>query len=138
MTFSDAARALLELPAFATLTTLRPDGAPHTTIMWYRLADETLRMIAPASAAKVHNLARDPRLSVVVTHPENGYHYLELRGRAELVRDDAAARAELRRIAARYIGDRADAFTDALSDAPRVLIVVRPERVRHHAGSPPA
>jgi hypothetical protein len=128
--FDEAQSAFLDLPGFAKLATLGQDGSPHLTAMWHRCAGDTLRMIAPASAVKVRNIASDPRVSVIIDHPSNGYEYLELRGHAELVRDDAAARAELRLIAARYIGERADAFVDALSAEPRVLIVVHPRRVR--------
>jgi PPOX class probable F420-dependent enzyme len=129
---SDRARALLEQSAFAKLTTLAPDGAPQMTVMWYRLEGEELRMIAPASAVKARHLARDPRAVVIVDAPGDGYTYVELRCRAEIVRDDAAARRELREIAARYIDERADAFVAGLSADPRVLLVLRPERVREH------
>ena len=130
----ERSRTFLDLPGFATLATIGPDGSPHLTVMWHRCDGEALRMIAPASAIKVRNLSNDPRTSVVVDHPSNGYEYLELRGHADLVRDDAAARRELRLIAARYVGDRADAFVDALSVDPRVLIVIHPRRVRAHLG----
>ena len=137
MPFRDEERALLDMQAFAKLTTLMEDGAPQTTVMWYRRDGNTLRMIAPASALKVRNIARDSRISVVIDNPSNGYHYVQIRGKADVVRDDAAARAELRRIAARYIADQADAYVDRLSRDPRVLLVIHPERVRLHAGSPP-
>jgi PPOX class probable F420-dependent enzyme len=137
MPFQDAERSLLDEPAFAKLTTLMEDGAPQTTVMWYRRVDDTLTMIAPAHVLKVRNIARDSRVAVVIDDPSNGYHYLQIRGKADVVRDDAAARAELRQVATRYVGDRADAYVDGLSDDPRVLIVIHPERVRLHAGTPP-
>jgi PPOX class probable F420-dependent enzyme len=129
---SDRTRALLEQPAFAKLTTLDANGAPQMTVMWYRLTGDELRMIAPASAVKARHLARDPRAAIIVDAPDDGYTYVELRCRAEVVHDDAAARRELREIAARYVGERADAFVAGLSADPRVLLVLRPERVREH------
>lgn len=129
---SEAERDFLELSGFAILATLHADGSPHLTKMWHRCVGDTLRMIAPANAIKVRNLSDEPRVSVIIEHPSNGYDYLELRGHAEIVRDDRSARAELRLIAARYVGERADAFVDALTADPRVLIVIRPERVRGH------
>jgi len=131
----DRTRAFLDLPGFATLATNGSNGSPHLTVMWHRCDGDALRMIAPASAVKVRNLSNDPRTSVVIGHPSNGYEYIELRGHAELIRDDAAARAELRPIAARYIGDRADAFVAGLSAEPRVLIVIHPRQARGHFGS---
>jgi PPOX class probable F420-dependent enzyme len=132
--FDDEQRAFLDLSGFAVLGTVGRDGSPHLTKMWHRCADDTLRMIAPASAVKVRNLSANSQVSVVIEHPSNGYDYLDVRGHAEVVRNDSAARAELRLIAARYIGERADAYVDALSADPRVLIVVRPRVVRGHIG----
>jgi PPOX class probable F420-dependent enzyme len=128
---------LLEAPAFAKLATLMPDGAPQNTVMWFRREGGTLRMIAPAAARKARNLARDPRVSIVIDDPRNGYRYLDIRGRATVVLDDGQAREELRRIAARYIGASADAYVDSLSADARVLIVIHPESVRRHHGNPP-
>lgn len=137
MSYSEADRDLLEGPAFAVLTTLAADGSPQSTVMWYRLDGDEVRMIAPAASVKARHVARDGRVTVVVTDPANPYAYVEIRGQAGLVRDDAAARAELRRIAARYIGERAERYAQSLSADPRVLIVVRPERVRGHHSQPP-
>jgi PPOX class probable F420-dependent enzyme len=133
---SENERELLEKPGFAALALQLPGGALQNTIMWYRVDEDTLRMIAPAASAKARALQRSPQVAVAVHDPDNSYDYVEIRGRAEIVTDDAAARAELRQIAARYIGERAEPYVQALSDAPRVVIVVYPERVRRHTGNP--
>jgi PPOX class probable F420-dependent enzyme len=135
--FSPDDITLLDQPAFAKLATRMSDGVLQNTVMWYRREHDTLRMIAPAASVKARNLLRDPRCAVVIDDPDNGYRYIELRGRAEVIQDDRAARDELRRIAERYIGDLADAYVASLSAAPRVLIVVHVERMRSHAGQPP-
>ncbi len=127
---------LLQKPAFAALALQLPGGALQNTIMWYRVDDDSLRMIAPEASAKARALQRSPQVAIAIHDPGNSYDYLEIRGRADVIADDAAARVELREIARRYIGERADGYVDALSDAPRVLIVVRPERVRRHTGNP--
>lgn len=137
-TFSDADLDLLGQPAFATLALQLPDGELQNTIMWYRVDGDTLRMIAPAASAKARALQRSPQVAVAVHAPDNPYDYLEIRGRADIIADDAAARVELREIAKRYIGERADAYVQSLSDAQRVLIVVRPARVRRHASQQPS
>jgi PPOX class probable F420-dependent enzyme len=134
--FDEADRALLQTPAFAALALQLPGGALQNTIMWYRVEQHTLRMIAPAASAKARALQRSPAVAIAVHAPDNSYDYLEIRGRAEVIADDAAARAELREIAKRYIGERADDYVDSLSDAARVLIVVRPERVRRNRSHP--
>jgi len=138
MSYTEADRGLLDGPAVAVLTTLFASGEPHSTVMWFRFADDVVRMIAPASALKARHIANDPRVSVVVTDPENPYAYVTVRGQASLVRDDAAARAELRRVAAHYIGERADSYVDSLSAEPRVLIEIHATRVSGRHRQPPA
>ena len=135
-TFTDEDRAFLERPAFAALALTLPNGALQNSNMWYRLEQDSLRMIAPAASAKARALRRSPRVAVLVSDPDNPYQYLEIRGHADVVADDSAARAELRAIAQRYIGERAAPYVESLSDAPRVVIVVMPERIRRHRSSP--
>lgn len=132
--FSQQERALLDLPAFARLATLMPDGAPQLTVMWYRRDGYSLRMIAPANTRKARNLEHDPRVAVIVEEPGNSYHFVEVRGKVEIVRDDAAARVELERIAERYIGNRARDYATGLSADPRLLLVVHPEKTVYHPG----
>ena len=129
-------RELLERPAFAALAVQLPNGTLQNTMMWYRLVDDTLRMIAPAASAKARALQRSSQVAVAVHDPDNAYDYLEIRGHADVIADDGAARTELREIAKRYIGERADGYVDRLSDDARVLLVIHPDRVRRHRGTP--
>ncbi len=78
---TETQKELLDLPSFATLVTLMPDGAPQGTAMWYRRDGETLTMVAPERAAKVRNLDRDPRATVVIIDPDAGQNYVEWAGR---------------------------------------------------------
>lgn len=136
--FSDEERALLDLPAFASLATLQPDGTPQLTVMWYRREGDTLQMITPSSTRKARNMAKDGSAAIVVTDPDNGYAYVEMRGRIELSRDPDAIRDTLRAIATRYIGaDRAEPYTASRDPNERVLITFRPEHVVGHFARKP-
>jgi len=136
--FSDAERALLDLPAFASLSTLLPDGTPQLTVMWYRLVGDEIHMITPASTRKARNLAQDGRAAIVVSDPESGYRYVEMRGKIELRRDPDAIREALLGIATRYIGaERARPYTDARDPSQRVLMVFHPEHVHGHFANKP-
>lgn len=129
-TFTAEQRALLDLPnTFARVATLMSDGAPQNTTIWYRREGDTLLIATGSSALKTRNVERDPRVAVVVEHPANPYHYLQIRGRAEIVHDRAQAVAEFRQIAPRYIGAKADAWVDELGNYDGVVLVIHPERV---------
>lgn len=136
--FSTEESRLLDLPAFATLATLLPDGTPQLTVMWYRRVGDELQMITPASTRKARNLAQDGRAAVVVTDPQSSYRYVEMQGRIELSRDLQAISDTLFQIAARYIGaDRAKPYTAARDLSQRVLMTFRPDHVHGHFAKEP-
>lgn len=132
MSFTDADRELLNKPCYMRLATLMPDGAPQNTVLWYRLAGDALHVICPESAQKVRNLDRDGRVSAIIEDPETPHRYLEIRGDCTVIRDDALARRELREVAMRYIGDRADDFVAGLSTDPRVVLQLVPAQIRRY------
>ena len=129
MTLTGDDREFLDQPAYMRLATLMPDGSPQLTVLWYRRDGDRLHVICPQSAQKVANLDRDSRASAVIEDPASAHRFIELRGECAVLRDDAMARRELREIARRYIGDRAEGFVDGLSEAPRVVLQLTPERV---------
>jgi F420H(2)-dependent biliverdin reductase len=48
------------------LTTLRADGSPHVTPVWFCFADETFWLCTSSGSVKARNLRRDPRASVAL------------------------------------------------------------------------
>ncbi len=90
VSMSDAEiRAFLEPARTAVLSTLAPDGGPHSAGMWYEPRDDSIRMWTYAKSQKARNARRDPRAAVLV---EEGVRYSELkgvlvRGRLHLVED---------------------------------------------------
>ena len=68
---------LLASAKVAVLATIGPDGVPDPVPMWFVLRDGQVWMRTYAKSQKVHNLRRDPRVSVLV---EDGSRYAELRG----------------------------------------------------------
>lgn len=89
--------ALLRLAAsrnLAALAALKRDGRPQLSMVNYALALEgdtaTARVSVVDGRAKVANLQRDPRASLLVTSPD-GWSYTVLEGDAEL---SPVARAE--------------------------------------------
>jgi len=128
---NDAVRALLDLPGtFARLSTILPDGAPQSTVIWFRRDGDTLRLACGAGAMKARNIRRDGRVSVVVEKPADPYNFVEIRGIGEVVEDDALAREEFVHLAHRYVGqERGDAWVKTLGPSPVVVLVIRPTKV---------
>lgn len=128
---SDKARAFLEEKRFAVLATLNQDGTIQQTTMWYLLEGETILMNTMVGRLKERNLRRDPRVSICV---EDGYSYLTLSGKVELIDDPEIAQNDIYRLAVRYNGETAAAkqHTDMFSREQRVTLRLKLERVQEY------
>jgi PPOX class probable F420-dependent enzyme len=97
-----AQRTFLAEKRFAVVGTMNPDGSPHLAVMWYLLDGDDIVVNSAQGRIKDRNLAADPRMSVLV---EDGYRWIRIDGRAKIEHDQAIARADIRRLAARYYED---------------------------------
>ena len=66
MTLSDGVRRLFDGTNFAVLSTLEPDGRPHSTVVWTKRDRDDIVFALPNNRRKTANLNRDPRATVVV------------------------------------------------------------------------
>ena len=118
-----AARRLRDAPV-VWCATVRPDGSPHVTPVWFVVAEApsglTWWIATAARNVKVANVRRRPAVSLVLPDPEPP---LVAEGPAR-VRDDFP-RAVVEAFAAKYDGWDA---TSGEPDGPRVLIEVTTER----------
>src|SRR5205085_3317108 len=71
-------------PYVGTVTTLREDGSPHSTIVWIDTENGYVSFNTAAGRAKERHLRQDPRVSVLVVDPENPYQWVSVSGPAEL------------------------------------------------------
>jgi PPOX class probable F420-dependent enzyme len=116
----DSHRDLLEGPHFGVLSTVRPDGSPQGSVMWFAWDGELLRFTHKTNRQKYRNVQHEPRVSLSVMDPEKPYRFLEVRGRVESITPDptGAFYAELQ---GRY------GVSSPLYDAAaRVIVAVRP------------
>jgi PPOX class probable F420-dependent enzyme len=60
---------LLERPLFGHLCTIRPDGAPQSSVMWFDWDGELLRFTHRKDRQKYRNVQHDPRVSMSVHDP---------------------------------------------------------------------
>jgi PPOX class probable F420-dependent enzyme len=111
---------LLERPLYAHLATLRPDGSPQSSVMWFAWDGQRARFSHTSTRQKYRNLLADGRVSFHIQDPDNGYRTLEVRGRVESIDPDADA-AFYRTLQQRY------GLEHPVFDADvRVVIVVEP------------
>ena len=113
---------LLERPLFAHLATIRPDGAPQSSVMWFAWDGSRIRLTHTRTRQKFANLAREPRVALSIADADDPYRFLEVRGTVEKIEDDPEA-VFYRSLQRRYGMDYP--ITDA---DVRVIITIRPDR----------
>ena len=99
---SEKARKFLRGRHFAALATINIDGTPQLTAMWYLLEDDTIVMNTKLKRTKERNMRRDPRISVCILE---GYSYVTISGRVEMIDDPEIAQEDIYRLAVRYNGE---------------------------------
>ena len=117
-------RDLFNKRAFASLTTLMPDGSPQTTPVWVDFDGEHVIFNSAKGRQKDRNVRRDPRVAMAVIDPENAYRYLEVRGKVVEITEDGAA-AHIDKMAKKYLG--VEKYPYGQPGEVRVLYKVRPE-----------
>lgn len=125
----EAGRVAVDGLSFATLATLEPDGSPHTSVVWITREDDTLLFSTVLGRRKADNMARDPRVSVLVLDPTNPYRYLEVRGRVSMTEE--GGRALIDALAAKYRGLDRYPWDDGTSNV-RVVCRVEADKVVWH------
>jgi len=122
---TEAQRRLLELPIYATLGTVRPDGTPQVNPMWFAFDGEHIRFTHLRTRAKFRNLQANPAMALALIDPDDPLLYLEVRGTLVDVIDDptGAFYVELQN---RYGNPSTEAPADK---ADRVVLVMSVDRL---------
>jgi PPOX class probable F420-dependent enzyme len=120
-TFPQSHADLLEAEV-ATLGTIRADGFPHLTEIWFLYDEGELKTSLNSSRLKTRNLRARPQCSLLILDIKNPYRYLEVRGRARLEPDDDYAFA--RKLGAKYGG--ADLSEHDQPGESRVVVTIEP------------
>jgi PPOX class probable F420-dependent enzyme len=119
-TLSTAALQRAMASAVVWLTTLRSDGSPHTTPVWFVLDGAVLSVVTGESNAKTRNLRGDPRVSVAFEGSTGSPLVAE--GMAEVVEMAGVSDELARAFALKYNGWD---IRDGTVDGPRIVAKVR-------------
>ncbi len=120
----DGARALIDTPEFAVLSTANPDGSHHLCVMWVARDGDALLMATRRGRPQHRNLLADPRATVLVYSRTRPTSFVQIRGVASFPDLDAGA----------LIGSLSHAYTGTPHDTPiedpeRVAIRIDPSHV---------
>jgi PPOX class probable F420-dependent enzyme len=121
---------LVEAPRPAILATTRADGRPHAAPIWIDVEGGAVVFNTGTDTVKGRNLARDPRVSIVVQDDRPPFSYVLVEGEAELVDDLAEVKRVATRIGCRYMGaDVAEQFGERNGVPGELVVRVVPTKV---------
>ena len=95
-------RAFLEQPFVGVVTDLRPDGSPHSTVVWVDVDNDGVSFNTARPRAKPRHLEADPRVSLVVVDPGDPYRWIAITGTTTFV--DEGANDQIDRLSQKYTG----------------------------------
>lgn len=123
---SEAQRAFIQdNPFVGTVTTLRADGSPHSTVVWVHADDETVEFNTPRGSAKERHIADDPRVTLVVIDPGEMFRWVGVSGTAAIVEEGADARIDA--LAKKFLG--VDTYPFRRPGETRLTVRITPDRV---------
>lgn len=112
------------------LATVRADGRPHVTPIWFIVDGDDLVFNTWHTSAKAKHLRRDPRASLVVDLQEPPYAYAMVEGSVSISEDLDEIRRFATQIGARYMGsDRAEDFGARNGVAGELLVRLAMDRI---------
>jgi PPOX class probable F420-dependent enzyme len=122
----DEQRRFLDENAYVgTLTTLRGDGSPHSTIVWVDVDDGKVSFNTASGRAKPRHLERDPRASLLVVDPNNTYRWVAISGPAEMTEEGADEQID--KLAKKYLDK--DEYPWRKPEEQRIKVLIEPEKV---------
>jgi PPOX class probable F420-dependent enzyme len=116
---------LEENPFVGTVTTLREDGSPHSTIVWVDVDGGKVSFNTARGRAKSVHLEQDPRASVLVVDPNDSHKWVAVSGRVELTEEGADAQID--KLAKKYIGE--DTYPWRTPEETRVKVLIDADKV---------
>jgi PPOX class probable F420-dependent enzyme len=101
---TEAQQALLREPNFGIVTTIRPDGSPHSTVVWVHVDDDGLPTFNTAiGRVKPSNLESNGRAALLVVRDGDFYDWVSVDGRVELTTEGAEEQIDM--LSRKYDGE---------------------------------
>jgi len=125
----DSTHDLFERPIVSVLSTINPDGQPHTVPVWCDYDGKNVRVNAPAATKKAHNMKMGSKVTVLVLDPQNTFHWVEVMGHVIEVKDEShGARDHINSLSKKYTGNPVYQGYGR-SNVNRVMYVIEPDTV---------
>lgn len=126
MPLDDDTARLAAGPTFATVVTLMPDGQPQAQLRWVDTDGDHVLVNTEPQRQVAKNIARDPRITVLLRNEEDPYDWSEVRGRVVATTEGEEALAHIHALSRKYTG--AD-YQNPIGPEGRVILSVEASKV---------
>jgi PPOX class probable F420-dependent enzyme len=112
--------------AFAQLATLNADGSPQVTPVWVDFDGAHVLINTAKGRVKAKNLAREPRVAIALSDPDNPYRYLGIQGKVVEMSEEGGD-AHIDKMAKKYLGQ--DTYPYRKPGEVRIIVKIAPDKV---------
>jgi len=113
-------------PNLATVVTLMPDGQPQALPTWVDSDGEHVLINTEPQRQRGRNVARDPRITVLIQAGDNPWDWAEVRGTVTEQVTGQEARDHIDALSRKYVGKD---YANPIGPEGRVILVVTPTKV---------
>ena len=112
-------------PNLATVVTLMPSGQPQALFTWIDTDGEYVLVNTEPQRQKARNVARDPRITVLI-HGDNAYDWAEVRGHVVETVGGDEARRHIDELSQKYNGTE---YRNPIGPQGRVILKVAADKI---------
>jgi len=110
----------------ATVVTLMPDGQPQALPTWIDTDGENVLVNTEPRRQRSKNLARDPRITVLIQSSDNPWDWSEVRGHVARTVTGEEAHQHIEELSDKYTGGP---YQQPIGPEGRIIYVVAPDKV---------
>lgn len=126
MELDDDTIRLAQGPNLATVVTLMPDGQPQALLTWVDTDGEVLLVNTEPQRQRARNVARDPRMTVLIHSATDDWDWSEVRGRVVGTVGGDEARAHIDALSNKYLGHE---YANPIGPEGRVILRIEAEHI---------
>jgi len=126
MALDDDVIRLAKGPNLATVVTLMPDGQPQALLTWIDTDGDELLVNTEPQRQRARNVARDPRVTVLIHSAESAWDWAEVRGHVSGTTDGQVARDHIDELSNRYLGHD---YRNPIGPDGRIILRIAADKV---------
>jgi PPOX class probable F420-dependent enzyme len=114
----------------ATVVTLMPNGQPQALPTWIDSDGEYVLVNTEPVRQRAKNVARDPRITVLIHNAEDPWDWAEVRGHVVEVVGGQVARDHIDALSQKYLGTD---YQNPIGEQGRIILRIAPDKVNTSA-----